>query len=294
MEYSKSLLRQGNYLLEQEEENSIIYKWMKYKKSDKLMDLDLSCKEFYQQFWPEIVNNICPCGDTMTSVLVTFEEFAYHYGFIWKTKKRHGKNTFLEYFEQNDYQKLNELEKLPNYDTLVKYIELATSCCNMIPVPAFFNAGRSGPYAKWDYWDLTLLQIYKWYMARKQNNFELQMDALRLLFSHSTHNNIFRLRSTNMFDSICSTWKWLDVFATWENFVTIYCLDDFVNKNQEWKPKLFWTKHSFELPLPTDTSFSNDCEKRRKQIDNNFNEFFANVIAMLEGRAKLLLTKQIS
>ena len=44
-----------------------------------------------------------------------------------------------------------------------RFLQLTHSIGNFIPVPRGFNTGRSGEYAKWDSWDLTLAQIFQWY-----------------------------------------------------------------------------------------------------------------------------------
>lgn len=159
----------------------------------------------------------------------------------------------------------------------------------MIPVPDFFNTGRSGPYAKWDYWDLVLIQIEKWFHNRENNNETGMKDALRLLFAHSTHSCVFANRSTNMYDSIKCTEKWLSEYESWKDFINAMYLNSFVDCN--WKPILFWDTHSYELPLPTDTEFcmnEQDSEQRNNQIEKNFKQFFERVNGMLLQRADLL------
>ena len=179
-------------------------------------------------------------------------------------------------------------------DELVQFIELATSPCNMIPVPDYFNTGRSGPYAKWDYWDLALVQIKKWFDYREKNDAIGMKDSLRLLFAHSTHNYVFANRSTNMFDSIKYTEKWLAKYAHWKEFIISLYLDSFVDKDSDWKPIMFWDTHSYELPLPTDTEYyidENNVE-RNNQIEKNFTQFFYRINRMLKERADLLNAKE--
>lgn len=282
MDYARSLLRGEAYYPDDSE--SIIDKWIKYKNDKKKEDLDISLDSYYQMFWAELVKEICPRRDTMTSPLITFEEYAFYKGFEWKTQKAHGKYTFIGYLKNNVAQRDEKLG-----GELIQFLELATSPCNMIPVPDFFNTGRSGPYAKWDYWDLVLIQIEKWFHNRENNNETGMKDALRLLFAHSTHSCVFANRSTNMYDSIKCTEKWLSKYESWKDFINAMYLNSFVDCN--WKPILFWDTHSYELPLPTDTEFcmnEQDSEQRNNQIEKNFKQFFERVNGMLLQRADLL------
>ena len=225
----------------------------------------------------------------MTSILITFEEYTSFIGLEWKSAKAHGKNTFISFYEKNDYAKVKELKKVEPelYNKLILFIELATSCANMLPVPKYFNTGRSGPFAKWDYWDLTLIQIKKWFDAREKQNQNQQKDALRMLFAHSTHNYTFSLRSTNMFDSIKYAEQWLNDFLSWDDFIEKLVLDSFVDKESR-NPIMFWDGHCFELPLPTDTEYDFNDERRNEKIKSNFKQFFETVIYMLQKRAEKL------
>lgn len=285
MDYARSLLREKNYYPDDSE--NIIDKWIKYKSDEKKVDLDTSLDSYYQKFWKELVKEICPRRDTMTSPLVTFEEYAFYRGLEWKNQKAHGTYTFINYLKDNVEQRDEKLG-----GELIEFLELATSPCNMIPVPEFFNTGRSGPYAKWDYWDLALVQIEKWFDNREKNNKTGMKDALRLLFAHSIHGYVLKSRSTNMYDSIKCTEKWLSEYESWKDFINAMYLNSFVDYN--WQPILFWDTHSYELPLPTDTEFDmneQDSEQRNNQIEQNFKQFFERVNNMLSQRADLLAKK---
>ena len=286
MDYSESILRCKDYYPDENE--SIVDKWLMYK-SGKKGDLDTYIESFYKMFWPDLITEICFRRETMTSPLVTFEEYAFFKGFKWKSQKAHGVNTFISFMQENciDWEKDFGKEFLC-------FIELSTSRCNMIPVPDYFNTGRSGPYAKWDYWDLALIQIKKWFDYRKGNDEIGMKDALRLLFAHSTHNYVFSNRSTNMFDSIKYTEIWLSKYNSWKDFITSMYLESFVDKNNEWIPILFWDSHSYELPLPTDTEYNiNKNEaKYKQQVETNFVQFFERVNRMLLGRSKYLKKKE--
>lgn len=281
MNYARSLLRNRDYYPEENE--SIIDKWLNYKR-DRRPDLDTYLEDYYKMVWPNLTKDICIRRDTMTSPLVTFEEYAYFKGFEWKAPNAYGMITFTNFMKENRQDRDSRLGS-----KLEEFIELATSLCNMIPVPQSFNTGRSGPYAKWDYWDLTLIQLKKWYDYKLCNNEIGMKDALRLLFAHSTHRYVFNIRSTSMFDSIHYTEKWLEKFENWNQFIEAMYLDNFVDKENGWKPVLFWDTHSHELPLPTDTEYDIDAvEERNEQINKNFEQFFERVNGMLKGRAKLL------
>lgn len=287
MEYGTSLLRNKDYYPHENE--SIVEKWLKYKGDSTCKDLDTYMQAFYEKFWRELVSGTCTRRETMTSPLVTFEEYASFKGYEWKSQKAHGVNTFIAHMKHK--LQLEGDEFLGKQ--LCEFLELTTSCCNMLPVPEYFNAGRSGPFAKWDYWDLALSQIYKWFEFGKKDNIEGQKDALRLMFAHSTHNYVFANRSTNMYDSIKYTEKWLMDFDGWVDFVKTLYLDSFVDRDNEWKPIKFWKTHSYELPLPTDTQFDKEENKKNEQIEKNFSELFENVNSMLRSRAQLLTEAEI-
>lgn len=287
MKYTTSLLRTKDYY--PEEPKSLVDKWLTYKQETTTLDLDLYPESFYKTFWPELTETICTKRETMTSVLVTFQAYATFKGFKWKKPRAKGIYTFTNFLLENSEGRDERLGQ-----ELITFIELATSPCNMIPVPSFFNAGRSGPFAKWDYWDLTLVQIKKWFTYREMNEPEMMKDALRLLFAHSTHDKIEYTRSTNMYDSIYHMEKWLTNYHSFQEFVRAMYLDSFVDKNKDWQPILFWDTHCFELPLPTDVEEYCDGQQfyLKDKIDDNFSQFFNNVNRMLLERGQLLLNSE--
>lgn len=128
---------------------------------------------------------------------------------------------------------------------------------NFIPFPV----GCNGPRAEgdtMDYWDLTLLYIYKYYYEKS--------DALQHIYKDEKTRNKFK--------------SWLDKFGKgsdgWNNFVQINYMSAFVNKNKDGtygEPIALWEGHFTDLnnPLPK----LEEC-----------NDYFRNAAKCIEVRGK--------
>ena len=142
-----------------------------------------------------------------------------------------------------------------------RFLQLTHSVGNFIPVPEGFNKGRSGEYAKWDFWDLTLNQIFMWYNDNADLTKSRCHDALNRLFTYADDKDVV---------GRCEAW--LEMFGTWENFIKENYLEAFIN--EQGMPKVFFFGHSLDDPLPKtfeefETFFKNvnECiEQRGKQI----------------------------
>lgn len=162
--------------------------------------------------------------------------------------KRSRANCILEKSKFDSFQ--NAIIEEPYGKKVLYFLELNHTIGNFIPVPLGFNTGRSGEYAKWDFWDLTMKAIYDWYTG---NNSKLKGF----------------LNSDN-----CK--KWLRKFGEgkkgWRKFVKQNNLQAYVYCNN--KPKPFWSGHSFDKPYPTNetewklfiTNFNKRALKRGKRI----------------------------
>ena len=100
------------------------------------------------------------------------------------------------------------------------FLELGHTLGNFIPVPLGFNVGRSN-FGKWDSWDLTLFQIYKWYSDNSQENEYYNNQALERLFTNDRNKQ----------STVLNCQEWLSTFRTWNDFVKENYLQSFVDRN---------------------------------------------------------------
>ncbi len=135
---------------------------------------------------------------------------------------------------------------------------------NMIPVPTGFNIGRANSYAKYDFWDLTMLKIWEWYQHKEDcKGCDYCDDALEKLLLNGD-------------SSVKYCKQWLDKFPTWKEFVDENYLNSYVDKTS-YNPIIFWESHSYDkAELPTDKKdflnylkLLNECiENRNREILN--------------------------
>ena len=146
---------------------------------------------------------------------------------------------------------------LDNHDVFIKsipksalkFIELNHKLGNFIPMmfinDCSLNVGRYS--ATKDYWDLTLLYIYKWYRT----------DDDKFLLKLFTNDEVAR-----------NAKLWLSHnFKSWEDFVIKNYMKAFVDINNDWKPKELWKGHFSGVLLPR---FLSDDKK------SEFEQFFTN------------------
>lgn len=193
-------------------------------------------------------------GDTMTSAWIPIENYIQ---LKMSGQIKMQGNMWELYFLRN-------MEKVRLSPEAGHFLQLTHSIGNFIPVPRGFNTGRSGEYAKWDSWDLTLAQIFQWYTDNSDMTTICNHGALERLFTYAKNKE----------SAIQYCEAWLQLFETWENFVKENYLEAFVDKKGV--PKKFFPGHSLENPLPKtlkeyETFFQtvNKCiEQRGKQIAN--------------------------
>ena len=162
-------------------------------------------------------------------------------------------NHYIKNFSDNKHIE-DEIEKLAkNHHTIG----------NMIPVPTGFNSGRAGRYAKYDYWDLTMMKIKEWYDYKETNDEPL----IELL-----HNDLNAIK-------YCK--NWLTHFGAWKDFVEKNYLKAFTDEGAVYKPLQFWSGHSYDSPnLPSDENefysylqlLNNLVKKRNIEILNLLNK----------------------
>jgi hypothetical protein len=181
-------------------------------------------------------------GDIMTSFVTTYSHYKKH-------------------FESNENIK----------EQTEKFVKLYHTIGNMIPIPSYFNSERSGKGARYDFWNLTMQQIKKWYKNSKD-------ESLKQLLNPDRDNTKEQI-------SIAHCKKWLSHFTGWNDFVEQNHFQNFIQlvdgdeilKDEDgcYIPMTFWTNHSFEsvtLPTKPDVFYKylsvlNDAiEKRNEKI----------------------------
>ena len=190
-------------------------------------------------------------GDTMNSWSTTLNEFVRTLGerYVHGWKGRYipvGYNSWEAFLsDPKSYKKA-----FPDYIT--DFMKVVYTVGNFIPVPLApsFNTCRSRLCH--DYWDLTLLAIYRHYEKNDAGN-------------------------SNGWSGLLSREGvkcWLDGYGSWDAFVEGNFLQDFVDektKNGYGMPKPLWAGHVDKPGLPK---------------EGKFEEFFTNAAAWITARGK--------
>ena len=189
-------------------------------------------------------------GDTMNSWSTTLSEFVRTLGesYVHGWKGRYipkGYNSWEAFLsDPQNYKKA-----FPDYIT--DFMKVVYTVGNFIPVPLApsFNTCRNR-FCK-DYWDLTLLAIYRHYEKNDRDN------------SDGWKNLLFR-------DGVK---RWLDRYGSWDAFVKGNFLQDFVSQEGSHcgGPKELWTGHFDNPGLPK---------------EGQFEEFFTNAAAWITARGE--------
>ena len=191
--------------------------------------------------------NVAPCMDTLTSAWSPIKKCLG-----LNMSKREGCELLLS-AEGEQYR-----EKL-YYIGAMEFLRVNHTIGNLLPVPRYFNANRTGysgsPYylAEYDQADLMLLYIYKYYKYR-----EIRNDAPKELREKDIHalSPLFKFRS-NADVAIDNTKIWLDYFGSWERFVEDNCIEAMVEvedtgdgTKKYGPPIMLFPGHSLEKPYP--------------------------------------------
>lgn len=251
-------------------------KYFAYKTldSDSVKDPD-SCsnllQEIYKILWPELQQkdfmkgNGLICSDTMTSVQHTLAKY-FEETFpneVKEYKISNPKQRVSVKMCKAMYEQFNNVSSnLDSNTDLKKFISLYHTLGNYSPVPTGFNVARSGVgySSAYDYWDLTLMKIKKYFDLRKKPSSQLPDDVnqlVTLLHCEERINNCL---------------KWLDEYENWNDFVDKNFFQDYVDDEGEIIP--FCAGHSWE----------NGCN----EIDN-YDEFFKNAWNRIEARSKRMI-----
>ncbi len=255
-EYEKA---HEKFLLDDEEIRKKILDFCENAKEYRTKDPDSSSKllqQVYKKLWPEFFEKSYMtdgegriASDTMTSAQNKVNKIMQCFlkdkqlGSIYKEKKAYASTkssieltaVMGEYF----HQKLHTT--CPN---LKMFLELYHTIGNYCPVPAGFNKARSGNFANYDYWDLTLMKIREWFYNR-DDKFNDQLLESQLLHDEGNWKN-------------CKSW--LNKFEKsrekngkdgWHYFIDTLYMQDYVDDNYHVKP--FWEGHSWRnIALPDD------------------------------------------
>ena len=194
-------------------------------------------------------------GDTMTSAWIPVKNYI-QLKMPGPYQRKEGK--WELYFLRN-------MEKIELSPEAGRFLQLTHSIGNFMPVPSGFNTGRSGLYANWDSWDLTLTQIFQRYADNSDMPEICNHGSLERLFFYSRNKE----------SAIGHCEAWLKLFGTWENFAKENYLEAFLDKNGV--PKKFFPGHSLENPLP-------------KTLEE-YETFFQTVNKCIRARGTLLLSR---
>lgn len=228
------------------------YKWPKE---------DSKCKSRQ----PQIKSFQPVCSDNMTSQSNLTKTFFKNHLNI---DGRSGIKAISVFYLENP-SKLNKISQKDKGD-IIEFWELSHTLGNYCPVPAGFNVGRSGPFARYDYWDLTLMKIKEYYDYSEHHS-EFSKEELSLL-------ELFHFPNAN---AILNCKAWLNSygvgFSGWVQFIEKNFFNDYVDANYEVIP--FFSGHSWESPqIP-----SNDPRVLR--------EFLINLNKRIKSRGEKMFQK---
>ncbi len=249
----------------------------------KIIDPDTDSKllqAIYRKIWPELFGAAAKItSDTMTSVQVTMSGFFEERVETPEEKRRR--------LQISQYQKCslrymldcwakepgadirervqNAAARLKKDDRLEAFLSAWHTLGNYCPVPRFFNRARS-QYGKYDFWDLTLMMIRKWYLTGDTDEKE------RILKRDLFHNQYP--------ESVPFCTKWLRQFGDgekgWETYVDAFCFQDWVSREKTdsyYKVIPLWDRHDWEhLSLPSRdwgaffTEFESRIAKRARRL----------------------------
>lgn len=251
---------------------NLIYKAAFFPSGD-ITPFDSSKYEYYIS-----VHDRCFRGDTMNSWNTTLIEYFRLFGdqhlkYLTKNKKGRNKGKWRipdacpeelakdfganwSYVGWMDFLSIPEVyagHPIPSY--ISEFMKVVYTVGNFIPVPFIpgpkefnFNVCRSRLCH--DYWDLTLLAIYRHYEKNDEDNSE----GWRGLLSRE------------------GVKRWLDSYESWDAFVEGNFLQEFVNLegNGYGKPKELWKGHFTSSVLPEE--------------EGQFAEFFTNAADWITAR----------
>lgn len=243
------------------EEIGKLYAKYKYNYNDKEADSCSLMQEIYAKLWKNVLLE-CYIGDTMNSCNTILNElFSKKKKYILQSANlTQDKKQELEkvtswskrasiLLYMNDKKKYDEIINL--YNGVKSFLTVAYTLGNFIPVPPGFNARGTSKIK--DYWDLTLLAIYNWFMEQTKKPIVYNITLIDVV---KTQKN----------KEACE--EWLKCFKddndelSWDVFVEKNYLQAFVksnesnNGNKYGMPKELWDGHFGGDVLPTKDDIS--------------------------------------
>lgn len=216
------------------------YNWLKN------FECEIQAKTFAKYQLRHIEKNIIFKGDTMTSVFTPLQGYINLKYNIPSTYSR-GKKW--------SWYCLEHISEIEISDAARAFIRWGYSFSNFIPVPENFNAERSN-FGRWDSWDLTLNQLYQWYLDNPHISDQTNDCALEKLFTKNKENAVLHCK------------EWLKTFSSWTNFVKKTYMQAFLMPDGS--PKRFFKNHTLDYGLP-------------KTLDE-YEEFFKNASECIRKR----------
>ena len=134
---------------------------------------------------------------------------------------------------------------------------------NFLPIPPQFQP--RGTSSLKDYWDLTLVCIYNYYM---QKGHPVDMEE----FHHPIIGKPYTLEWMVGAKNLAQCEKWLSFFPSWKDFVEKNFLESFVEDSYG-PPKPLWERHFIGPVLPE---------------EGQFQDFFTNAANWIEKRGKAM------
>lgn len=250
-------------------------KYFAYKTWDNVEDPDSSSillQEIYKILWSELEQQAFMnqkdwiCSDTMTSVQHTLAKY-FEETFPDEVKEYMSNNPRQRFVSvrmcKAMYEQFNTVSRYLDSNTdLKRFISLYHTLGNYSPVPIGFNVARSGVgySSDYDYWDLTLMKIKKYFDLRKRPFSQLADDV----------NQIATLLHCEKIINNCL--KWLDLYDSWEDFVEKNYFQDYVDDEGE------------VIPFCYGHSWANGCNEI-----TDYDQFFKNAWKRMEARSKRMI-----
>lgn len=171
---------------------------------------------------------------------------------------------------------------------------LTHSIGNFLEVPAGFNTNR---YANtFDYWDITLLCIYKWCQTRSDFWLKILLNNNEEAINN-TKNWILKYDTLELPNTVYSLFEIKNAGdELWIKFVGINHLQYFINKNC--KPFEFFEGHfnNFEKLIMDNSKLSNYKEKEKllnPQSEKDILSFFENIISPIHERGEGIIELEL-
>lgn len=244
------------------------------------------------------VNDVEYRGDTMNSWSTTVYRYINHFGnrhlnhLILTKSKKYGRPK--EYDKWEDFLAVSENYRndkpFPPY--IIGFMDVVYTIGNFIPLPNKSHSfiGKNGkPYTRTinqkrgsgnskDYWDLALLCFYNYYLEKEgKTKGNYPQYNLKWLFEEE--------------ELVSEAKEWLDIFKTWDGFVTCNFMQSFVGLDSNGKygePKELWDKHFENVGKGKDSVLPSFLSEGQKSIEDNFRQFFTNATNRILARGRLI------